>query len=94
MEYSHTDRSRVYANIYIQSNVPGAKSDEPSDMVKARNAILAAIPLPKEVPDDTLSPLSIPATFTLQEFLSSMSGVTFTLPIYFFRLIDDAHIAT
>ncbi|KAF9460871.1 hypothetical protein BDZ94DRAFT_1168774, partial [Collybia nuda] len=47
-------------------------SDEPLDMVKMRNAILATLPLPKEVPEDTLSPLSIPATFTLQEFLSSI----------------------
>lgn len=44
-------------------------------MVKARNAILASLPLPDEVPDDTLSPLSIPSTFTLPEFLSSLSGV-------------------
>lgn len=43
-------------------------------MVKARNTILAALPLPEEVPDDTLSPLSIPATFTLPELLSSLSG--------------------
>jgi hypothetical protein len=44
-------------------------------MVKARNSILAALPLPEEVPDDTLSPLSIPATLTLPEFLASLSGV-------------------
>lgn len=63
-------------------------------MVKARNAILATLPLPKEVPEDMLSPLSIPATFTLQEFLSSMSGVTFALSICTVTLIDVPHIAT
>lgn len=74
--------------------MPVPISDEPLDMVKMRNAILATLPLPKEVPEDTLSPLSIPATFTLQEFLSSMSGVNFVLPKCATKLIDGPHIAT
>ena len=45
-------------------------------MVRARNAILASLPLPEEVPEDMLSPLSIPAPFTLQEFISNLSGVS------------------
>ncbi|KAG5636338.1 hypothetical protein H0H81_008360 [Sphagnurus paluster] len=49
-------------------------SDEPADMVAARNAVLAALPLPDEVPDDTLSPLNIPPPLTLQEFISTLSG--------------------
>ncbi|KAG6830254.1 hypothetical protein H0H87_008743 [Tephrocybe sp. NHM501043] len=49
-------------------------SDEPVDMVAARNAILATLPLPEEAPDDTLSPLSIPAPLTIQEFISTLSG--------------------
>ncbi|GLB35623.1 hypothetical protein LshimejAT787_0211880 [Lyophyllum shimeji] len=49
-------------------------SDEPADMIAARNAILAELALPQEIPDDTLSPLSIPAPLTLQEFISSLSG--------------------
>ena len=48
-------------------------------MVKARNAILASLPLPEEVPEDMLSPLSIPAPFTLQEFISNLSGVSKSL---------------
>ncbi|KAF5386687.1 hypothetical protein D9615_002059 [Tricholomella constricta] len=49
-------------------------SDEPADIVTVRNAILANLVLPEEVPDDTLSPLSIPAPLTLQEFISNLSG--------------------
>ncbi|KAG5642805.1 hypothetical protein DXG03_002089 [Asterophora parasitica] len=47
-------------------------SDEPTDMMAVRNATLAGLVLPDDVPDDTLSPLSIPAPLTLQEFISNL----------------------
>ncbi|KAJ3569995.1 hypothetical protein NP233_g4688 [Leucocoprinus birnbaumii] len=49
-------------------------SDEPEDMVNARFAILASMPLPDNPPDDTLKPIILPPTCTLQEFLGSTSG--------------------
>ncbi|KAJ3564945.1 hypothetical protein NP233_g7954 [Leucocoprinus birnbaumii] len=49
-------------------------SDEPEDMVNARFAILASIPLPDNPPDDTLKPIVLPPTCTLHEFLGSTSG--------------------
>ncbi|KAG6915825.1 hypothetical protein DXG01_009658 [Tephrocybe rancida] len=49
-------------------------SDDPADMVAARNAILAGLPLPEEALDDALSPLSIPAPLTIQEFISTLTG--------------------
>ncbi|KXN91932.1 hypothetical protein AN958_11317, partial [Leucoagaricus sp. SymC.cos] len=49
-------------------------SEEPGDMVHARFAILASIPLPENPPDDTLKPIVLPPTCTLHEFLSSTSG--------------------
>ncbi|KAF7359056.1 hypothetical protein MSAN_01246500 [Mycena sanguinolenta] len=50
------------------------KSNEPEDIIKARNALLAAIPLPAEPPDDTLKPIVIPPPFTLHEFLANATG--------------------
>ncbi|KAJ6455947.1 hypothetical protein C8R47DRAFT_1029492, partial [Mycena vitilis] len=50
------------------------KSSEPEDIIKARHALLAAIPLPADPPDDTLKPIIIPAPFTLHEFLANATG--------------------
>ncbi|KAJ7237730.1 hypothetical protein B0H12DRAFT_1138455 [Mycena haematopus] len=50
------------------------KSSEPEDIIKARNALLAAIPLPADPPDDTLKPIVIPPPFTLHEFLANATG--------------------
>ncbi|KAG5340440.1 hypothetical protein C0989_001583 [Termitomyces sp. Mn162] len=49
-------------------------SDEPADMVTARNAVLADLPLPQDATEETLSPLSIPSPLTIQEFISTLSG--------------------
>ncbi|KAG6860567.1 hypothetical protein C0995_009781 [Termitomyces sp. Mi166 len=49
-------------------------SDEPADMVTARNAVLADLPLPQDAPEETLSPLNIPSPLTIQEFISTLSG--------------------
>lgn len=56
----------------LTCNAPA--SDETADLVKNRYSILASLPLPEEVPEDMLSPLSIPAPFTIQEFISNLSG--------------------
>ncbi|KAK2460696.1 hypothetical protein APHAL10511_007166 [Amanita phalloides] len=53
-------------------STPG--SDEPSEMIHARYAVLAAMPLPPDAPDDTLKPIVIPAPFTFNEFINSISG--------------------
>ncbi|KAJ7700751.1 hypothetical protein B0H17DRAFT_210911 [Mycena rosella] len=50
------------------------KSSEPEDIIKARHALLATIPLPLDPPDDTLKPIVIPAPFTLHEFLANATG--------------------
>ncbi|KAK7036006.1 hypothetical protein R3P38DRAFT_3263460 [Favolaschia claudopus] len=50
------------------------KSSEPEDIIKARNALLAAIPLPADPPDDTLKPIVLPPPFTLHEFLANATG--------------------
>ncbi|KAJ7778843.1 hypothetical protein DFH07DRAFT_911209 [Mycena maculata] len=55
------------------------KSSEPEDIIKARHAMLAMIPLPADPPDDTLKPIVIPPPFTLHEFLANASGVPFFL---------------
>ncbi|KAJ6548181.1 hypothetical protein DFH09DRAFT_1320511 [Mycena vulgaris] len=47
------------------------KSSEPEDIIKARHALLAKIPLPLDPPDDTLKPIVIPPPFTLHEFLAN-----------------------
>ncbi|KAJ7684320.1 hypothetical protein DFH06DRAFT_1354182, partial [Mycena polygramma] len=51
-----------------------SKSTEPEDIIKARHALLAAIPLPADPPDDTLKPIIIPPPFTLHEFLANATG--------------------
>jgi hypothetical protein len=50
-------------------------AEEPEDIVNARFAILASIPLPDNPPDDTLKPIVLPPTCSLHEFLNSTSGV-------------------
>ncbi|KIL68470.1 hypothetical protein M378DRAFT_21972 [Amanita muscaria Koide BX008] len=49
-------------------------SDEPSEMVHARYALLAGIPVPPDAPEDTLRPIIIPPPITLSEFINTMSG--------------------
>ncbi|KAF8959740.1 hypothetical protein BDZ97DRAFT_1836777 [Flammula alnicola] len=47
------------------------QTDDPKELVKARNAVLAVIPLPPNPPDDTLSAIVIPPPSTLHELLNS-----------------------
>lgn len=51
-------------------------SEEPQDRMALRHSILASLPLPSGVPDDALKPISIPAPFTLHEFLGNTTGVS------------------
>jgi hypothetical protein len=60
---------------YLQA---GRVVKEPEDMVRARHAILAELPLPDEIPDDSLKPILIPSPYTLHEFLSNASGVSYS----------------
>ncbi|KAJ8508184.1 hypothetical protein ONZ45_g9531 [Pleurotus djamor] len=50
------------------------KTDNAAERIRARNAILAALPLPLNSPPDDLQPIMIPAPFTLQEFINSGSN--------------------
>lgn len=51
-------------------------SEEPHDRIALRHSILAALPIPTDIPDDALKPISIPAPFTLHEFLGNTTGVS------------------
>ncbi|PCH38536.1 hypothetical protein WOLCODRAFT_97291 [Wolfiporia cocos MD-104 SS10] len=50
----------------------------PSDRMQARNSILAALPLPSEVPPDVLRPIVIPSPFTLHDFLGTVPAQSTT----------------
>lgn len=78
---------------YSQASTHMPASDEPADMVAARNAILAGLVLPDEVPADTLSPLSIPAPLSLQEFIANLSGVSAFLRYPFPVLTNTSPVA-
>ncbi|TFY81603.1 hypothetical protein EWM64_g2414 [Hericium alpestre] len=44
------------------------------ELIKSRNAILAALPLPTDIPSDSLKPIMIPPPFSLHEFLANAAG--------------------
>ncbi|KAG6876599.1 hypothetical protein C0992_012307 [Termitomyces sp. T32_za158] len=67
-------RSLANEPVFWQSASHYPASDEPADMVAARNAVLADLRLPQDAPEETLSPLSIPPPLTIQEFISTLSG--------------------
>ncbi|KAG6811809.1 hypothetical protein H0H92_005732 [Tricholoma furcatifolium] len=76
---SQSDANEPSAELFsdkglLPSQIPA--SDEPADMHNARCAILAELPIPKDVPEDTLSPVTIPGSLTLQEFIATLSGPT------------------
>ncbi|KAG1819769.1 uncharacterized protein BJ212DRAFT_1267581, partial [Suillus subaureus] len=51
-------------------------SDGPEKLILARQALLATLPLPADIPDDALNPILIPQSYTLHEFLGNTSGVS------------------
>ncbi|KAJ3720280.1 hypothetical protein DFJ43DRAFT_1095896 [Lentinula guzmanii] len=54
-----------------------ATREDAEDIINARNRLLAALPLPKEAPDDALKPIAIPTSHVnLYEFLASVPGVS------------------
>ncbi|KAG1856645.1 hypothetical protein DFJ58DRAFT_702435 [Suillus subalutaceus] len=48
--------------------------DGPEKLILARQALLATLPLPADIPDDALNPILIPQPYTLHEFLGNASG--------------------
>jgi hypothetical protein len=75
-------RVRLYFTLYsamtqtTQIIYATPSSDEPSEMIHARYAVLAAMPLPPDAPADTLKPIVIPAPFTFNEFINSITSVS------------------
>ncbi|KAG2139042.1 hypothetical protein DEU56DRAFT_980433 [Suillus clintonianus] len=63
----------------VDSNPPNIleplpPGDGPEELILARQAFLATLPLPANIPDDALNPILIPPPYTLHEFLSNASG--------------------
>ncbi|KAG2045868.1 hypothetical protein BDR06DRAFT_1025725 [Suillus hirtellus] len=48
--------------------------DGPERLILARQAFLATLPLPADIPDDALNPIVIPQPYILHEFLGNTSG--------------------
>ena len=75
-------RVRLYFTLHsamtqkVQIIYATPSSDEPSEMIHARYAVLAAMPLPPDAPADTLKPIVIPAPFTFNEFINSITSVS------------------
>ncbi|KAJ3556870.1 hypothetical protein NM688_g1785 [Phlebia brevispora] len=49
-------------------------AEKPETIIQARFAILAALPLPPNMPDDTLVPIVIPPPFTIHDFIGTAIG--------------------
>ena len=47
-----------------------------AEKIEARYAILASLPLPSSIPEDSLTPILIPAPYTLHDFVGTTSGVS------------------
>ncbi|KDQ59790.1 hypothetical protein JAAARDRAFT_205756 [Jaapia argillacea MUCL 33604] len=45
------------------------------DPIAARHAVISALPLPNDIPDDALKPIVVPPTLTLHEFLNQVSSL-------------------
>ena len=53
-----------------------ANSGNPIDMIRARNAVLTALPIPLGIPEDELKPIVLPASMPIYEFLNNTVGVS------------------
>ena len=51
-----------------------------AEEIEARYAVLSSLPLPSGVPDDALTPISIPPPYSLHDFIGTMSGVSLLYP--------------
>ncbi len=47
-----------------------------SEKIEARYSVLASLPLPSGVPEDSLTPVLIPPPYTLHDFIGTTSGVS------------------
>lgn len=56
------------------------------DSINARNNLLAAIPIPPDYPDESLSPIVIPLPLTLHEFISNAPAVSKAWPFLLTRI--------
>ena len=65
---------------HSQANRNPSASDELEHRSSTRHSILAALPIPADIPDDALKPILIPAPFTLHEFLGNTTGVSTFYP--------------
>ena len=54
----------------------GTSPGQPSDMVRARNAVLTALPTPPGIPEDELKPILLPPSVTIHEFINNTTGVS------------------
>lgn len=57
----------------LQVTLPSVST---SEQIDARYAILASLPLPCDIPDDSLTPILIPHPYTLHDFIATTSGVS------------------
>ncbi|KAI0373136.1 hypothetical protein BV20DRAFT_977736 [Pilatotrama ljubarskyi] len=46
-----------------------------AEKIEGRYAVLASLPLPSGIPDDALTPIVIPAPYTLHDFIGTTSGL-------------------
>ncbi|KAI0713702.1 hypothetical protein C8Q76DRAFT_468361 [Earliella scabrosa] len=46
-----------------------------AEKIDARYAILASLPLPSDIPDDSLTPILVPPPYTLHDFIGTTSGL-------------------
>ncbi|KAL5490660.1 hypothetical protein ACEPAI_5494 [Sanghuangporus weigelae] len=53
-----------------------ASSGHPIDMIRARNAVLTALPMPPGIPEDELKPIVLPPSMPIHEFLNNTVGVS------------------
>ncbi|OAX36736.1 hypothetical protein K503DRAFT_857807 [Rhizopogon vinicolor AM-OR11-026] len=88
---NHFDLRHFEADDFYHPNVPGPLmlGDRPDNSILTRQALLASLPLPVDIPDDALSPILIPPPFTLHEFLGNASG-TLKLSLSNYRILGQA----
>ncbi|EMD34276.1 hypothetical protein CERSUDRAFT_140652 [Gelatoporia subvermispora B] len=65
---------------------------DPAVRIEARNTVLAGLPIPSGIPEDSLRPIVLPAPATIHEFLGTMSGSLRT-QLGNYRVFHDALIS-
>lgn len=61
-----------------------SSTQDAEERLAARHELLASIPLPSDTPGDVLSPLNVPSSVTLRDFLNSTNGVRALLSDFHF----------